>query len=527
MFDFRALLARISGNRVDEDKSENVLSLSQARKTLSEDSEQVSDARSAQSWLKAALSRFEDHVDEKGDNEGLPAVRPNSQELTENVTPAKDQNTSKPMDLKQMIAREEKRGAIAIAAFLAFVLAWSTLAPISSAAIAPGVISTVGARKTVQHLEGGIIERILVQDGSDVKIGDPLILLEDTMAKASYELIRTQYYTRAAQQARLHAIQTGAPHVTFPGWLLEKAREPETFEILSTQRNLLVTQRRAHADRKAVLAKKIEQLHEEIKGLESQFEGLTTQLSLIRKEISGVQSLVNKGLERMPRLLSLQRNEAEITAARGAKQALISRTEQAIGETELELIASDTALQNNIAEELSNIQTELAAAGERLAASEDILNRIQISAPVSGRVVELKFHTPGGIIGPGQAILDIVPQEEDLIVEARVSPMDIDVVNEGLEAQVHLSALAQRNLPQITGVVSHVSADRLVDPVTGQPYFKTTVEISRETLEQLGDKVSLTSGMPAEIMIVTGEQTLVGYLFAPVKDTLRRSFREG
>lgn len=430
-------------------------------------------------------------------------------------------------DLKSMVRKEVMAGSIAIGVFVTFLVAWSSLAPLSSAAIAPGVISPHGSRKTVQHLEGGIIERILVEEGDRVEAGDALILLEDTMARASWQLIRTQYFTLAARHARLAALQNGAQDVYFPDWLVEEAGDPDVASILATEINLLETRRVAHKDRKAILQQRIVQLEKEIEGLGAQVDGQTRQLVLIGKEIKGVQELVNKGLERTPRLLGLQRTEAQIRAQRGANTAAVSRTEQAISSTELELIASDTVLQDEIAREMALIQAELSQAGERMAASGDVLNRIEISAPVAGTVLDLKYHTAGGIIGPGAAILDIVPENEELIIEARVSPMDIDVVYENLDAQIHLSAFAQRNLPMITGTVRHVSADRLLDEVTGQPYFKATVEVTKEEIARMGEGLTLTAGMPAEVMIVTGEQTLLGYLLQPAVDTLRRSFREG
>lgn len=430
-------------------------------------------------------------------------------------------------DLKAMVHKEVVAGSIAISVFVAFLVAWSSLAPLSSAAIAPGVISPHGSRKTVQHLEGGIIERILVEEGDRVEAGDALILLEDTMARASWQLIRTQYFTLAARHARLGALQSGAVEVYFPDWLVAEAGDPDVASILATEINLLETRRVAHRDRKAVLQQRIVQLEKEIEGLGAQIDGQTRQMMLIGKEIKGVQELVDKGLERMPRLLGLQRTEAQIKAQRGSNTAAVSRTEQAISETELELIASDTVLQDEIAREMADIQAELSQAGERMAASGDILNRIEIRAPVAGKILDLKYHTAGGIIGPGAAILDIVPENEELIIEARISPMDIDVVYESLEAQIHLSAFSQRNLPMITGTVRHVSADRLLDEVTGQPYFKATVEVSKEEIARIGNGVTLMSGMPAEVMIVTGEQTLLGYLLQPAVDTLRRSFREG
>lgn len=430
-------------------------------------------------------------------------------------------------NLKLMIRKEVLAGSIAIGVFVVFLVGWSAMAPLSSAAIAPGVISPHGSRKTVQHLEGGIIERILVEEGSHVDAGDPLILLEDTMARASWQLIRTQYFTLAARHARLGALQNGAEEVYFPDWLVEEAGDPDVASILATEINLLETRRQAHHDRKAVLQQRIVQLEKEIDGLNAQIDGQTRQLVLIGKEISGVQQLVDKGLERTPRLLGLQRTEAEIKAQQGSNMAMISRTEQAISATELELISSDTVLQDEVAREMAQVQADLSQAGEKMAASGDILSRIEITAPVAGKVISLKYHTTGGIIAPGAAILDIVPENEELIIEARVSPMDIDVVYEGLTAQIRLSAFAQRNVPMITGTVRHVSADRLVDEVTGQPYFRATVEVTKEQIARIGEGVVLTAGMPAEVMIVTGEQTLLGYLMKPAADTLRRSFREG
>lgn len=493
-------------------------------------------ARAVQNWLKGTFARFEDPTPEGPTSEdptsedmraSLPAPTDQGGNLTAPVKRAARPDQPQPLDLRSIIVKEERRGIVALVAFLAFLLIWSALAPLSSAAIAPGVISPMGSRKTIQHLEGGIIDRILVEEGAQVKAGDPLILLEDTMARASYELIATQYYTRAAQQARLLALQAEAGHIIFPPWLLEQARDPKVYKILDTQRQLLATQRRAQEDSKRVLASKIDQLREEVKGLEAQIQGQIRQLELINKEIKGVQTLVDKGLERTPRLLALQRSEAEINAMLGANRAAVSRTLQAIGETELQLIAADTSLQNKVAEELSLVQSDLVQAGERMAASEDILNRIQITSPVAGHVVGLQVHTTGGIIGPGQPLMDIVPENEDLVIEARVSPLDIDVVHQGLEAQVLLSAFAQRNMPRIKGTVTNVSADRLVDPATGQPYFRATIAIDRTTLEELGEEITLSPGMPADVMIVTSEQTLFEYLFGPVKKTLLYAFREG
>jgi membrane fusion protein, type I secretion system len=472
-----------------------------------------------------------DHVDQpkaaQQDKEIAAVSQVNSNVSTDVRNPSTSAALPQAPDLSAMVRKEVVAGSIAIGLFFLFLFGWSAVAPISSAAIAPGVISPHGSRKTVQHLEGGIIDQILVEEGSEVEAGDPLVLLQDTMARASYDLIQTQYYTFAARHAGLLALQSGIEDVYFPDWLAQEAGNPDVAAILATEVNLLEKRRGAHADRKAVLQKKIGQLEKEIEGVEAQIEGQTRQLALIGKEIKGVQTLVDKGLERMPRLLGLQRDEAQINALKGANIAMIAKTEQAIGATELELIAADAVLQDEVARELAQVQGDLSAAGERMAASGDILNRIEIKAPVAGKVIGLKYHTAGGVIAPGAAILDIVPKNEELIIEARVSPMDIDVVYETLQAQVRLSSFAQRNLPMIEGTVRHVSADRHLDEVTGEPYFLATVEINRGEVAKIGPDVTLTPGMPAEVMIVTGEKTLMGYLLQPAVETLRHSFREG
>lgn len=467
-------------------------------------------------------------TDVAGAQDGFLAVRAKTAAPSTDVQmPRKRVEERSGPDLTKMVRKEVVAGGIAIGLFFLFLFGWSAVAPLSSAAIAPGVISPHGSRKTVQHLEGGIIDRILVEEGSQVEAGSPLILLEDTMARASYDLIRTQYFTFAARHARLLALQNDNEVVYYPDWLVEEAGDPNVASILATEVNLLETRKLAHADRKAVLQQRIGQLEKEIEGVQAQIDGQTRQLELIAKEISGVQQLVNKGLERTPRLLGLQRDEAQIRGLKGSNIALIAKTEQAISETELELIAADTVLLDEVAREIASVQADLSAAGEKMAASGDILNRVEILAPVTGKVIGLKYHTAGGIIAPGSAVMDIVPENEELIIEARVSPLDIDVVYETLEAQIHLSSFSQRNIPMIEGRVRHVSADRLLDEITGEPYFLATVEIKPSEVAKIGKNATLTPGMPAEVMIVTGQKTLLGYLFQPVVETLRHAFREG
>ncbi|MGH6916244.1 MAG: HlyD family type I secretion periplasmic adaptor subunit, partial [Geminicoccaceae bacterium] len=226
------------------------------------------------------------------------------------------------------------------------------------------------------------------------------------------------------------------------------------------------------------------------------------------------------------RLLALQRAQSDIEGDRAERRARIARTHQAIGETELQIIAQGTALLNDANEELSRVQAELAEVEQRLAASRDVLARTQIRAPSAGTVVELRFHTPGGVIRPGEPVLDIVPDDEELLVDARLSPLDIDVVAAGLPAQIILPAFKQRHLPRIEGRVRRISADAIVDPHSGERYFEARIEIDPAQLAALEPAIELSAGMPAEVYITIAERTMLDYLLQPVFDSLRRAFRE-
>jgi len=420
--------------------------------------------------------------------------------------------------------------AAAIFAFFGVFGGWAALAPLAGGAIAPGVVSPLGSRKTIQHLEGGIIEEMLVKDGDAVAAGQPLLVLARTRAEADFGVNLEQRRTLSATVARLEAEQQNAARVEYPAWLRGADADPEIARLLKAQTNLFETRRRTLEGREEILAQRILQLREEIVGLEAQIDSQVEQIDLIDQEIVGAQDLVDKGLERTPRLLALKRQRAEIEGERGENAAAVARARQAIGETELQILNLDAEFQSEVAERLNDARFRLAAVQKEMAASEDVLDRTTIVAPVAGVVVNKRFSTIGGVIPPGAAIMDIVPSEDDLIIEAQVSPLDIDVVSAGLEANVRLSAFSQRSMPQIVGTVRSVSADALTDENTGRTYYKAEVEVSREELARVekksGQDLTLTPGMPAEVLIVTGERTMLQYLMEPLTNSLRRSFRE-
>jgi HlyD family secretion protein len=432
-----------------------------------------------------------------------------------------------PTPLLGDLRRSIVAGALVIGLGLGGFCLWAAAAPLAGAAIAPGVISHDGSRRTVQHLEGGIIQRILVEDGSVVQAGDPLIVLEDVQARAGHDVLRARFHTLAAAQARLLAEQAGAAEIRFPDWLIEATGEDATaLEAMVAQRQLFGTRAQGLADRRGILTRRIAQLREEIAGLEAQIVTDGRQIALIADEIAGLDQLYRKGLAPKTRLLALQREQSDIEGDRAERRARIARAHQAIGETELQIIAQGTALLDEANEELSQVQAELAEVEQRLAASRDVLARTLIKAPSAGTVVELRFHTPGGVIRPGEPILDIVPDDEELLVDARVSPLDIDIVAAGLPAQIVLPAFKLRHLPRIEGRVRQVSADAIVDPHSGERYFEARIEVDPAQLAALEPAIELTPGMPAEVYITIAERTMLDYLLQPLYDSLRRAFRE-
>ncbi len=443
------------------------------------------------------------------------------------LPPAADDKQADKEVLRASIRKPMLAGIGVVALLVVAIGGWASTAPLAGGAVATGVISPDGSRRTIQHLEGGIIGEIMVRDGDFVTVGAPLVTLEDTQARAAYEMLLRQYQGLRATQARLTAEQLGYDGINFQPDLLAAADDPEVRDILAVQRQLFATRRKALASRKQVLEQRIRQIRDQIRGYEAQLASSVQRLEIVADELKGKEFLFEKMLIPKPQMLAVRRAQAEIVGDRGEYLAAIARGGQQIGETELEIVTLDAERADEIARDLDKVRGELAKVKEQLGASEDTLKRTLIAAPVSGTVVGLRFKTRGGVIQRGEPILDIVPANEDLLIDARVAPTDIDVVHPGLLAQVHLSAYShRRSMPNIEGKVRSVSADSLRDEKTGMSYYLARVEVDREQLSGLDMDVQLVPGMPAEVLIVTGERTLFGYLLEPFRDIFRRSLRE-
>ncbi|MFN8831173.1 MAG: HlyD family type I secretion periplasmic adaptor subunit [Labrys sp. (in: a-proteobacteria)] len=422
-------------------------------------------------------------------------------------------------------------GIAVIVLFFGGLAAWSALLPLSAGAIASGQLVVEGQRRVVQNLEGGIIRSFLVREGDTVREGQPLLRLDDVQTTAVAEQVRSQADALMAEIARLRAERDNADGIPFPSSLLERRATPRVDEAIRGQIRIFEGRRQAHAGDLDIIQRGIEQTRAEIAGYQGQITSYDEQLRLVREETATVADLVERGLGQKPRLLALQREGAGLQGARDALLGQIARAKQVIAEAELRASQLRKNHEAEVAGALREAEARLSAIEERLGAAEDVDSRRVLRAPVAGIVTNMRFFTPGGIVRPGEPILDIVPAGERLVVEARIDPKDIDTVAIGLPAEVHLTAFRQRRVPLILGKVIYVSADIEIDAearARGQQggFYRARIELPADQLRLLHDLPPLSPGMPADVIVSAGERTLLEYLLEPLRESLRRAFRE-
>ncbi|MFN8984027.1 MAG: HlyD family type I secretion periplasmic adaptor subunit [Alphaproteobacteria bacterium] len=405
------------------------------------------------------------------------------------------------------------------------VFGWGAFAMIDSAVIAPGTLMVEGNRRNVQHLEGGIVGEVLVRDGAIVVAGQPLIRLEDTRVRAGLNLVLDETDRLRARIAVLIAEREEAPAPAFPPELVARRTEPKVAEIMAVQAEEFAARRISLQGQVDILTQRALQLQKQIDGLNVRIESNDRQLALVRQEIIGVEGLVRMGLERLPRLLSLQREEARLIGERGEAIENVARTQQAVGEAEMQRAQLLRSRQEDNAKELRELQGRLLELREREISANDQLMRLTIDAPEAGMVMDLRFATRGGVIAPGAQVASIVPQEERLVVEAQITPIDVDTVRIGMPASIRLSHAAARTTPILEGEVERISPDRMTDQRTGQPYFIARIAFAPEELAKHAH-LRLQSGMHAEVLIRRGERSFASYLARPLADRFAKSIRE-
>jgi HlyD family secretion protein len=416
-------------------------------------------------------------------------------------------------------------GGALITIFIGGFGAWSALAPLKNAALASGIVAVESNRKTIQHLEGGIIGAILVHDGDAVAAGQPLIRLDDTKARTTLAALQGQLWDALAGEARLLAQRDDRDRIDFPDQLTARAGDPVVAGVLRGQRGIFESQRSLLQSKVDTIRQRIAETHAEIEGLKAEVAAADQQRAILQEEIKDVRPLVAKGLERKPQLLALQRDFAQVEGQRGQAVAQIARANQSIAEADIDILNLRNDMKKQTADELRETQQKIHELREKIQAASDVMARTIVRAPEAGIVTDLRVHTLGGVIHAGDPLMDLVPEGDRLLIEAQVRPQDIDVVHVGLPARVRLLPYNQRRTPAIDGKVIYVSADRLVDKSSTQPYYAAKIRVDDTELARL-EGVEMVPGMPSEVMIETGETTVALYALAPILDSFHRAFRE-
>ncbi|HEY2069580.1 MAG TPA: HlyD family type I secretion periplasmic adaptor subunit [Rhizomicrobium sp.] len=421
--------------------------------------------------------------------------------------------------------RIARMGLATVIVFVVGFLVWAAFAPLDSALMAPGVLVVETHTKTIQHLEGGIIKDINVKEGQSVAAGQVLIQLDDTQARVQLTLLQDESDELAAQEARLIAERDGSDHVTFPPELLARMSEPKVAEDIHGEEKTFTTKRDSLSEQTGILNQRKGENGKVVSGLRAEQAALETQIALISQEQGNVQQMVDKGLEPLPRLLALQRQGADLSGQRGQLLEKISQVDLNNGETDIQIVNLKSQALDEALKDLRDVQGKKFDLMDRIQAARDVLNRTALTAPVGGKVVDLTVHTKGAVIRPGETVMEIVPQKDELDLEAHIRPEDAEYVYPGQEAKVSLTSYLQRRLPQLNGRVTTVSADRLTDQRTGQPYFVAVVSVDRDALKPFKD-VKLFPGMPAQVAIQTGTRTALDYFIEPIRDVIKNGMKE-
>jgi len=365
-----------------------------------------------------------------------------------------------------------------------------------------------------------------VRDGDPVEAGQLLVRLDDTQPRAMLALLRGRHDAARAQESRLLAERDGAPGIAFPADLMERAAaERDAGDIVDGQKQLFTARKLSISGQISILENRIEQSKAQISGLEVQQSAKQRQIGIVNRQLATLRDLAGKGAASAHQVLEFEREQSRLDGERGQLIAQIAATQHAIGEAELQIIQLQKAFREDVEKQLGETQAQLLDLNERIRSARDQVDRIDILAPTSGTVVDLAVFTLGGVIAPGSRVLDIVPRNDQLVIEAQVRPDDIDGLRPGLTADVRFSAFNRGTTPSLKGTVATVSADRLINPKTNTPYFIARILVLDDQRAELKG-LSLIPGMPADVIIAKGERTLFDYIAAPIENVVVKSLRQ-
>ncbi len=423
------------------------------------------------------------------------------------------------------ITRVALAGWLIIAIFFGGIGSWAVTAPLNGAVVGNAVVKVDGNRKSVQHLDGGIVKELYVKEGDKVGAGDVLVVLDETQAQAEYDVLSQQYMVLRATEARLLTELDHGSELVMPQDL--KARPEDTYikSVWNGQVSQFESRRAALEGQRNVIREKINQLGSQIVGAEAQVKAFTDQISSIRAEAKDIAPLVERGLIARPRILQLERTAFGLEGQIADAKANIAKARQAIAEQEQQIAQLDNDRMADVTKDLRDTQAKMLEVIPKAMNAKAVLSRMEIRAPYAGRVVALTVFSVGGVIQRGEKILDIVPDQDSLTIEAQIAVEDISDIRPNMRAEVHLTAYKQRIVPIIHGDVIQVSADRLTDPKTNNPYYVAFVRVDEDELAAMPN-IKLYPGMPATVMIPTIQRTAFDYLVGPLVMSFNHSFRQ-
>ena len=430
-------------------------------------------------------------------------------------------------DLRKRLTRDgvTRKGIAVLVVALGGFIAWASLVPLTEGVVASGSVVVDTAHKTIQHLEGGIVEELYVREGSVVKAGDILIKLSETQTRAELDLLESRYYGRRAEIDRLNAERVLSEEVEFSEELLARRDEPQIADILAIQQDLFEVRRRQYQGQIEILRHRIEQLEEKIRGLGASHKALVREQALIEQDLSSLQALYDRKLIDESSLIARRREYEQSLGDIGRITAEVAAARVAVGEARQEIIQLEHNFRTEVSNRLTDAQQEWFETRERLAAVRDVLRRTSIVAPQEGKVIGLTAHTVGGVVSPASPILNIVPSEEQMMVEGQIRPNDVDNVYPGQEARLRFSAFKQRTTPEVSGQVERVSPDAFLNEETRETYYVVRIRVPEEELAKLGE-VTIGPGMPVEIMFTGGQRTAMQYLSDPLVNILEKALVE-
>lgn len=416
-------------------------------------------------------------------------------------------------------------GILVVGVALAVFVGWAALAPLSQGVVGQGTLVADSKRKTIQHLEGGIIKAIHVRDGSRVEKNQVLVELDPTQPQAQHDLVKTRYLTSLAVLNRLNSERAGLSEIEFSSELSMTEGNQELTSIISMQNKVYQDRQHQYTGQISLLEQRARQLEEQVEGLNFELTAREKELSLMADELRRTEELQKKRLVDLPRVLSLQREQAKTSGEIGRTRADIAAAKVAIGEARMEILQLEKTRNQDLSEQLEKVQEQVHELGRQLHAAKDVLERTAIRAPESGTVFGLNIYTVGGVIPPGTPILQIVPGNDRLLVEAKININQIDEVHKGMPVKVRFSAFRQRTTPLAEGTVEEISADAVDDERIGQSFYLVRVGVPESEMVKLAG-LEIVPGMPAEVLIKGGERTAMEYFLDPITSMLRRSMRE-